>query len=247
MARYELATHRLFIDAPLEVGERIPLEPDAFNRLAHVLRMGDGARLLVFNGQQGEFEAQFRMTGKKSAALEVVTLVRAQTGQGRIHLAFAPLKAARLDYMVQKAVEMGAASLQPVRTRRTQISGLRREKLLAHAIEAAEQCGILALPEIRPETALDSFLATREVNNTLAFFDEGAEPGDPVAALRKAAIPGALSLLIGPEGGFEEAERVMISREKSVIRLSLGPRILRADTAAVAALTVAQVAMGDIG
>lgn len=246
MARYEFATHRLFIDAPLAPGDRVPLEPDAYNRLAHVLRMGEGARLLAFNGRQGEFDALFRMTGKKSAALDIGAPTRAQTAAGRIHLAFAPLKAARLDYMVQKAVEMGAASLRPVITRRTQLRGLKREKLLAHVIEAAEQCGILALPEVHPEATLEAFLIGRQTHETLAFFDELAEPGDPVQALRKAAISGPLHLIIGPEGGFEEDERALIIRQKAVIRLSLGPRILRADTAAVAALTLAQVAIGDL-
>lgn len=245
MARYDFATHRLFVEDDLAAGKPVPLGAEAFNYLAHVLRMPEGGKLLVFNGRDGEWRAEFRFSGKKSGQIVPGELTRAQTGLGGLHLAFAPLKAARLEYMVQKAVEMGAASLTPVLTKRTQMHGLKREKLLAHTIEAAEQCGILTLPEIRAELTLDRFLASRLLETSLIFCDENAEIADPVAMLRAANPQGAVIVLIGPEGGFEAAERETILNQRGVIRLSLGPRILRADTAAVAALAAVQIGIGD--
>lgn len=245
MARYDFATHRLFVNDGLVSGRPLPLAPEAFNYLAHVLRMPEGGKLLVFNGHDGEWRAEFRFSGKKAGLVVPLELTRGQTMSGHLHLAFAPLKAARLDYMVQKAVEMGAASLTPVLTKRTQMRGLKHEKLLAHAIEAAEQCGVLSLPEIRAELTLGQFLANRSPKASLVFCDENAEIADPVAALRTANPEEAVIVLIGPEGGFESAEREMILNQQGVIRLSLGPRILRADTAAVAALAAVQIAIGD--
>ncbi|MGL5446140.1 MAG: 16S rRNA (uracil(1498)-N(3))-methyltransferase [Rhabdaerophilum sp.] len=245
MARYDFATHRLFVREDIAPEKAVPLTPEAFNYLAHVLRMPEGGRLLVFNGRDGEWQATFRLRGKKAGEIVPIERMRVQTNLGRIHLAFAPLKAARLDYMVQKAVEMGAASLTPVLTKRTQVRGLKTEKLVANAIEAAEQCGILALPDIHPEVTLERFLSNDPAENTLVFCDEDAEISDPVTALRSANPQGAVTLLIGPEGGFEEPERKAILARRHVIRLSLGPRILRADTAAVAGLTAVQIALGD--
>jgi 16S rRNA (uracil1498-N3)-methyltransferase len=245
LARYDFATHRLFIPADLVPGTPVPLAPEAFNYLAHVLRMPEGGKLLAFNGRDGEWRAEFHFSGKKAGVVVPVEPVRAQTELGRIQLAFAPLKATRLDYMVQKAVEMGVASLLPVLTRRTQVRGLKSEKLEANAIEAAEQCGILAIPAILPERTLERFLAERSPQTALIFCDEDAEIADPVAALRAADPQGPVTLLIGPEGGFDETERQMLLARPGTIRLSLGPRILRADTAAVAALTAVQIALGD--
>lgn len=245
MARYDFATHRLFIPEDIAPGRPVPLTPEAFNYLAHVLRMPEDGKLLAFNGRDGEWRAEFRFSGKKAGIIVPVEPVRAQTVLGRIHLAFAPLKAARLDYMVQKAVEMGAASLVPVLTRRTQVRGLKIEKLLANAIEAAEQCGILAIPDILPEVTLERFLAGHPPAKSLIFCDEATEIADPVAVLRAAEPDGPVTVLIGPEGGFDESERQMLLARRGVIRLSLGPRILRADTAAVAALAAVQIALGD--
>lgn len=245
MARYEFATHRLFVEHPLASGGTLPLDPAQFNYLAHVLRMPEGGRLLTFNGRDGEFEATFSFTGKKSAAIRILGQTRAQERAGKIHLAFAPLKSARLEYMIQKAVEMGAASLTPVLTRRTQTRGLRADKIRAHVIEAAEQCGVLALPEIHEEQTLERFLGALPTDHALAFCDEDATVGDPVTVLRTAAPREVVTLLIGPEGGFDEAERQRLLAFPHVIRLSLGPRILRADTAAVAGLAALQIALGD--
>ena len=245
MARYDFATHRLHVDAPLAVGNRVALVPEAFNYLAHVLRMPEAGKLLTFNGQDGEFLATFHLAGKKSGELRIGEQTRPQSQRGRIHLAFAPLKVARLDFMIQKAVEMGAASLTPVLTRRTQVRGLKSERLRANAIEAAEQCGVLALPDITPEIALDAWLDRLPPCDALVFCDEDASIADPVAAVREASPTGPIHVLIGPEGGFEEGERKALLARQTAIRLSLGPRILRADTAAVAALTVVQIAAGD--
>jgi 16S rRNA (uracil1498-N3)-methyltransferase len=140
---------------------------------------------------------------------------------------------------------MGAARMVPVLTRRTQMRGLKPEKLRAWAIEAAEQCGILSLPEIAPEMTLDAFLDLQATDSVLIFCDEEAQTSDPVAVLRQVDPAGPLTLLIGPEGGFDESERLRLLARKNVIRLSLGPRILRADTAAVAGLAALQIALGD--
>ena len=163
-----------------------------------------------------------------------------------LHYLFAPLKAARLDYMVQKAVEMGVSRLQPVLTRHSQVARVNTQRMRANAVEAAEQCGILSLPDIGEPMTFGQLLAERDPGRMLVFCDEGAEVTDPVAAL--AGLPRApLAVLVGPEGGFAEDERASLLRQSNVVRLSLGPRILRADTAAVAALTLVQALLGDWG
>ena len=160
-------------------------------------------------------------------------------------LAFAPVKRAQTDWLVEKATELGVACLQPVKTRRTIAERVKLERLEAIAIEAAEQCGILCLPEIAPEMTLDAFLDLQATDSALIFGDEDAQVSDPVAVLRQFDPAGPLTLLIGPEGGFDEAERARLLARKNVIRLSLGPRILRADTAVVAGLAALQIAIGD--
>ena len=163
---------------------------------------------------------------------------------------FAPLKHARLDYMVQKAVEMGAARLQPVLTQHTQVRRINLERMQANAIEAAEQCGILTLPAVSEPVTLDRMLSDRDPTRILVFCDEDAEVQDPVAALTAArtargGFAGPLAVLVGPEGGFAEAERAMLLAAPNVVRIALGPRILRADTAAVAALALVAAVLGD--
>jgi 16S rRNA (uracil1498-N3)-methyltransferase len=160
---------------------------------------------------------------------------------------FAPLKHARLDYMVQKAIEMGAARLQPVMTRYTQASRVNTERMRANVVEAAEQCGILSVASVAEPLALVKYLDARDTARLLIFCDEAAEVADPLIALagaRQAATAG-MDVLIGPEGGFAEEERALLLRQPSILRLALGPRIMRADTAAVAALALVQAALGD--
>jgi 16S rRNA (uracil1498-N3)-methyltransferase len=240
----ELSKHRLHLEAGLAAGITVPLAREQANYLLNVLRLKTGDAVLVFNGRDGEWLASLVAEGRKQASLNAVRQLRPQPSAPDLHYLFAPLKHARLDYMAQKAVEMGAGVIQPVLTRRTQVSRLNLDRLRANAIEAAEQCGILCLPEIRPECGLDAGLAGLDPQRLLVFCDEAAEQASPLAALAGVA-PGPLALLIGPEGGFDEAERQRILARPHTLRLSLGPRILRADTAAVAALALVQAALGD--
>jgi 16S rRNA (uracil1498-N3)-methyltransferase len=244
MAIPDFARHRLHVEPRLAVGARLPLARDQANYLLNVLRLRDDATILVFNGRDGEWLAAIASEGRKAASLVLVRQVRPQAPAPDLHHLFAPLKHARLDYIAQTAVEMGAGVLQPVLTRHTQVSRLNLDRLRANTVEAAEQCGILSLPEIRQEATLVSALAALEPERLLVFCDEAAEQQSPLAALA-AAEPGPLAVLIGPEGGFDEAERALIRQRPRTLVLSLGPRILRADTAAVAALALVQASLGD--
>ena len=244
LAAYDFSAPRLFLDAPLAKGNRLGLDRAQANYLLNVLRLGPGADVLVFNGRDGEWRTQVQPEGRKAASLLALEETRPQTPPSALLYLFAPLKHARLDYMAQKAVEMGAGSLRPVLTRRTQAGRINLDRLRANAIEAAEQCGILAIPEIAAEEKLEPALAAIPQSHVLVFCDEDAEVVDPLAALA-AAPPGPCAVLIGPEGGFDPAERELLLSRERVVRLSLGPRILRADTAAVAALALVQAARGD--
>jgi 16S rRNA (uracil1498-N3)-methyltransferase len=253
MARYDFRSPRLFVAQPLVAGATVPLDPAQGHYLAGVLRLAAGDRVLAFNGTDGEWRCAFVTVGKKSA-LRVEDQTRPQTRPGDLHYLFAPLKRARLDYMVQKAVEMGVSRLQPVMSRHTQAERINLERMRANAIEAAEQCGILSIPEVMPPHALERAIAALEAERHLVFCDEDAPAGDPVAALARdlageagtASPPGRpLAVLIGPEGGFDDAERALLLCRPHTSRIALGPRILRADTAAVAALAIVQTAAGD--
>ena len=245
MARTDFSSPRLYVEPSLAEGGRIALWPEQANYLLNVLRLREGARVLVFNGRDGEFAASVAGATRKGAALAIGAREREQEFARDIDYLFAPLKHARLDYMAQKAVEMGVRRLRPVMTRRTQASRVNLDRLRANAQEAAEQCGIIWLPEIAPEEPLDKALEQWPARKLLIFCDEDAPQADPVAALAGRSAAGGLALLIGPEGGFDEAERAAILRLPNVLRLSLGPRILRADTAAVAALALIQAQLGD--
>jgi 16S rRNA (uracil1498-N3)-methyltransferase len=243
MPELDFRSPRLFVDAPLHEGQSVELERDQSNYLGNVLRLGAGDIVLVFNGRDGEWRAQ--IAGRKRPdSLTVESRTRPQDRLPDLAYVFAPLKHARLDYMVQKAVEMGASSLQPVLTRFTQVSRVNGERMRANVIEAAEQCGILSLAEVADPTPLDRFLAARNPERLLVFCDEATDVADPLQALRARPVAG-VDVLVGPEGGFSEEERTLLLRQPQVLRLSLGPRILRADTAAVAALTLVQAALGD--
>lgn len=244
MPRYDFHSPRLFIDVPLAAGQRLALDAAQANYLRNVLRLKPGDAVLVFNGRDGEWHASLTDGGKRTTALVVGEAARAQTLPTDLHYLFAPLKQARLDYMVQKAVEMGASRLQPVLMQHGQVARINRDRMRANAIEAAEQCGILSVPDIAEPIAFDRMIATREASRLLVFCDEAAEVRDPVAALR-AARTGPLAVLIGPEGGFAAHERSALLALPNVVRLALGPRILRADTAAVAALALVGAVLGD--
>ena len=245
MPELDFSAPRLFVDAPLGAGQSVALERNQSNYLGNVLRLSAGDTILVFNGHDGEWQA--RITGRKKAdSLEIVNQTRPQDRLPDIAYVFAPLKHARLDYMVQKAVEMGASRLQPVLTRHTQVSRVNSERMRANVIEAAEQCGILSLAEVAEPVPLDRYLGQREAKRMLVFCDEAAEVRSPLQALQQGlAVADGIDILIGPEGGFAEEERTLLLRQPKTLRLSLGPRILRADTAGVAALALVQAALGD--
>lgn len=244
MPAYDFRSPRLYLDAPLAAGAAVTLESAQAHYLTHVLRLKAGAGVLAFNGRHGEWAAAIE-TQRRSASLRIGERVRAQTAPADLHYLFAPLKAARLDYMVQKAVEMGAAKLQPVLTRHTQAARVNAGRMRANAIEAAEQCGILSIPEVNEPMPLAAMLAGRDAARSLIFCDEDAEVANPVAALSAVPPRSPLAVLIGPEGGFADDERAALLKLPNVVRLCLGPRILRADTAAVAALTIVQAVIGD--
>jgi 16S rRNA (uracil1498-N3)-methyltransferase len=250
MSRYDFRTTRLFVDASLTPGAAVTLDRDQANYLVNVLRMKPGAAVLAFNGRDGEWRAALDQTGKKSFALGVVERTREQTAAGDLHYLFAPLKHARLDYMVQKAVELGTSRLQPVLTRHTQSERTNLARMRANAIEAAEQCGVLSLPEVRAPISFAAFASQWDASRLLVFCDEDADVKDPAAALGAARVGGIagpvpVSVIVGPEGGFAEEERDKLLTLPNVIRLALGPRILRADTAAVAAIALVQSVLGD--
>jgi len=244
MAGYDFRSPRLFVAVPLGEGTNIPLNHAQAHYLTTVLRLKSGHRVLAFNGRDGEWSATIE-AHRRTLGLVVGVRTRAQTTQGDLHYLFAPLKAARLDYMVQKAVELGVSRLQPVLTRHGQVHRVNIDRIRANAIEAAEQCGVLTLPDIDQPVALSGLIAAYDSTRYLVFCDEDAAVADPVAAL--AAVPprSPLAVLIGPEGGFAEDERAALLKLPNVVRLALGPRILRADTAAVAALVLVQAAVGD--
>ena len=259
MARYDFHSPRLYVDETLASGATIALGKAQAHYLSRVLRRKPGDAVLLFNGRDGEWRATLESEGKRMS-LAVHERRREQTAPLDLHYLFAPLKHERLDYMAQKAVEMGASRLQPVLTQRTQVQRVKLDRLRANAIEAAEQCGILSIPEIAEPLTFGRAIAARKSDRLLVFCDEEADVKDPVAALANArpapeatlplTMSGAgdgqsLAVLIGPEGGFSDEERAALLQLPNIVRLSLGPRILRADTAAVAALTLVQAVLGD--
>jgi 16S rRNA (uracil1498-N3)-methyltransferase len=244
MAKYEFRGIRLYVEAPLHEGAVVTLAKPQAHYLTAVMRLRSNDHVLLFNGRDGEWDSAVELE-KRAAVLHVGGRARPQTVPSDLHYLFAPLKAARLDYMVQKAVEMGVSRLQPVLTRHGQVARVNADRMRANAIEAAEQCGILALPEITEPMALTRVIAEHDRSRILIFCDEEAEVADPIVALSAAGVRDPTSVLIGPEGGFAEDERAALLKLPNVVRLALGPRILRADTAAVAALALVQAVLGD--
>ncbi|RTL64059.1 MAG: 16S rRNA (uracil(1498)-N(3))-methyltransferase [Hyphomicrobiales bacterium] len=246
MSRYDFTTQRLYVESDLGAGGVVAATPDQMNYLCNVLRLKDGDPVLLFNGRHGEWRARLGTRSKRALALDVGEQTRPQEGGPDIDYLFAPLKRSRLDYMVQKATEMGVARLRPVLTRRTIAERVNVERLAANAVEAAEQCGILRVPSVAPPEKLGAVLANWDSGRRLIFCDEDAETTSPLAALGGAGGGSPpLALLIGPEGGFAPEERSAVLAVPGVVRLSLGPRILRADTAAVAALALVNACLGD--
>jgi len=246
MPHYDFRTPRVYLDAPLAEGQAVSFDRGQANYLLNVLRLKPGDALLLFNGRDGEWQARLAGTGKRAPSAVIGERMREQPRPSDLHFLFAPLKHARLDYLVQKAVEMGAARLQPVITRHTQVARVNLDRMRANVIEAAQQCGILTLPEVAEPVTFKAAIGAADADRLLVFCDEDAEVKDPVAALTAAARAGLpLAVLIGPEGGFAEEERDSLLKRPNVVRIALGPRILRADTAAVAALALVQAVLGD--
>jgi 16S rRNA (uracil1498-N3)-methyltransferase len=241
-ANYKLA--RLFVDNPIVQGIEFEAGPQQTHYLTNVLRLGEGSEILIFNGRDGEWLAQLKPRGRKRAFLHITEQTRPQPEPSGLVYCFAPLKQGRLDYMVQKAVEMGAGALQPVITQHTQVSKFGIGRIVANVIEAAEQCGVLCLPELREAVQLDRLLDNWEAGRQLIYCDEHSETNNPIPIL-ESVTENKLGILIGPEGGFSESEREKLHALPYVTAIPLGPRILRADTAAVAALAVVQAVKGD--
>jgi 16S rRNA (uracil1498-N3)-methyltransferase len=231
---------RLFVRQPLSEHAQIELNPAQANYLGNVMRLGVGAELLVFDGHSGEWLARIAEAGKKRMALDIERRTREPEGMPDVWLAFAPLKRAQTDWLIEKATEIGAARLLPVMTRRTIAERVKLERLEAITIEAAEQCGRTRLPEIATPLALKELLELRDQRRRLYFADEGG--GEAVV---KAFEPGPALILTGPEGGFTGDERELIRAAPNAVPVSLGPRILRAETAALAALAAYMAIAGD--
>lgn len=233
---------RLFLDHPLGEGQEVPLDPDQAHYLFGVMRLGPGARLLVFNGRDGEWAVEVREAGKRSGRLLARERTRPQAMPPDLWLLFAPIKKSRTDFIVEKAAEMGCRRILPVQTANTNSERIKPDRLRAHAVEAAEQCGNVFVPEVAELARLSDVLSAWDAARTLWFCDETLAAGvAPVPA--KQDGPGAV--LIGPEGGFSEAERTRLRALPYARSIRLGPRILRADTAAVAALALWQTTCGD--
>ena len=245
MAKFDFRAPRLFVEAPIAAAQEVPLATEQAHYLRQVIRLADGAEVLIFNGRDGEWLARLSASGKRGGSLRSEQLIRPQPETFGPTYAFAPLKQARLDYVVQKAVEMGASRLSPVLTQFTQVNRMNMDRIRANTIEAAEQCGVLTLPHIDEPAPFARWLASMPAETAIVFCDEDAEEKSPVAELERVNAHAQIAVLIGPEGGFSEEERHALLARDNVIRLSLGPRILRADTAAVAVLALVQSVHGD--
>ena len=235
---------RLFVKPQLIAKAEIALEPPQAHYLINVLRCKTGDEVLLFNGRDGEWRGALSAATKKRAAVVIEEQTRPQSDGPDLHYLFAPLKRARVDYMAQKATEMGASLLQPVLTRRTMAERVNTSRLFANAVEAAEQCGILRVPDVAEPEKLPRLLERWDETRLLVFADEAASVCSPLAAL-EAERERPLAVLIGPEGGFEAEERALLLEQPYVLPISLGPRVMRADTAAVAALALVNAVLGD--
>jgi 16S rRNA (uracil1498-N3)-methyltransferase len=243
-----MSVSRLFVEAGLVAGAEAPLDEAQVHYLRHVMRRPDGGPLLLFNGRDGEWRGTLEGRGKKAAVARIVERTREQTAEPDVWLCFAPIKRARIDYVAEKATELGAAVLQPILTHHTVVERVNLERLRANAVEAAEQTERLSVPEVRAPVDLLRLLADWPTGRRLLVCDETGG-GPPIAetliGLDEVARAAPWAILIGPEGGFDAGELAAIRRMKDVIAVGLGPRILRADTAAIAALACWQSLVGD--
>lgn len=236
-----MAKVRLYLEQSLGTGQSVSLTREQAHYLFGVMRLAAGDNILVFDGRNGEFRAEITQAGKRGGELTCVEQTRPLQMPPDLWLLFAPIKKARTDFIVEKAAEMGACRICPVQTEFTNAERVRRDRLQAHAIEAAEQCGGTFVPEVSELQRLDRLLGDWPSDRRLMFCDES------LVGAREALAgpPGPWAILIGPEGGFSDSERRRLHDMQSAVAVSLGPRILRADTAAVAALTLWQSTLGD--
>jgi 16S rRNA (uracil1498-N3)-methyltransferase len=236
---------RLYVEHPLGQGQSVVLSRDQAHYLFGVMRLSVGASVLLFNGRDGEWRAEVVAASKRGGVLDCVAMTRAVQMPPDLWLIFAPIKKARTDFIVEKAAEMGARRIVPVQTEFTNAGRVQRDRLQAHAVEAAEQCGGTFVPQVDEMQRLDRVLADLGDRHVM-FCDEAlAGAGDTPALPGTPGAPGPWAILIGPEGGFSDSERARLHGLDQAHAVSLGPRILRADTAAVAALTLWQMALGD--
>ena len=231
---------RLFVPMALDAGVQIALDPSQANYLGNVMRLGVDGEALLFDGANGEWLARVAEAGKKRMTLSVERQTREQESVPDLWLAFAPVKRSQTDWLVEKATELGIARLMPVTTQRTIVDRVKLERLESIAVEAAEQCNRTTVPAIDEPVSLTAFLRSRDPERTLYFADESG--GEPAA---QAFRPGPAVILTGPEGGFTDEERAAIRSSENMVAISLGPRILRAETAALAAVTSYMALAGD--
>ncbi len=236
-------TPRLYVETPLSEGAEFALAQEQGHYLVHVLRQTSGDAVALFNGNDGEWFAYITTVTKKSVHVRIERRTADVQPPPDIDYIFAPLKHARTDYMVQKATELGARRLRPVITQRTIAERVNLDRMKANAIEAAEQCNLVFVPDVFEPLPLAKVLANWEPTRRLIYCDETALVANPVAALRSIAPPAAV--LVGPEGGFTGEERALLKSLPFVTAISLGPRIMRADTVAIAAFAVVQASIGD--
>lgn len=245
MAAYDFRTYRLHVKDDLALGRAVIPDKKQINYLTNVLRLQTGSKLLIFNGRDGEWLARLVINGKRNLLIEPLEQTRSQPEPLTLLYGFSPLKQARQDYMIQKAVEIGAGELVPIVMDFTQIRKINLDRANANIIEAAQQCGILSIPRIHAPLRLENFLSRWSEGRSLIYCDEHAANENAIDRLQ--ALKGQpLGVLIGPEGGFSEPEQRLLHQQPNIVPISLGPRILRADTAAVAALSLVQAHCGDM-
>lgn len=245
MALYDSSSPRLFIPQDFHINTEFELKLDHHHYIANVLRLKKDDYVRIFNGYDGEWLSQIHNQTKKKTSLIPIKKIREQTQPTQICYIFAPIKHTRQDYMIQKATEMGVSHLIPVLTQHSQTKRINYERLHANCIEAAEQCGVLNIPTFQEIKPLTEVISNLDKKHILIFCDENAESRNPLATLSNIPRNHPVAVLIGPEGGFTADERLFLHKRSNTCTLSLGPRILRADTAAIAALSLVQASCGD--